>query len=400
MNGNSRQAAALAQAPHPLDHAMKKIIFCARSDLLTQTGGDTIQVLNTKAALENAYGLEIVLALEAPVIAHHRDADLVHIFNIQTIESSLAFAHAAEAAGLPIALSPVYWNLWPSAFVERVRSIAPYAPIKASRLIERTWRLFLHGSRFQASLLGRHYVAARRLLIEKAGILLPNSPQELAIIGADLRVGMETLGPKARVVPNAVDTRLWQPGEEGGERHASVAIVGRIEPTKNQLDLIRALAPLRDIPLKIIGRFSANPLHRRYCDAVKREIEAHPHVHLVHEVPHHEVIKHLRQVKVHVLPSFRESPGLTTIEALFAGCNIVTSGPDHCPVEYYGFDKLGTQCDPFSAGSMRRSILHELNAPRPRPPGDYFEFFSYKNAAKLTEQAYRQLISQRHGIEK
>lgn len=377
---------------------MKKVIFCARSDLLTQRGGDTMQVLHTQAALESEHGLQIVLAREPGDIAQHRDADLVHIFNLQTIESSLAFAEAAEAADLPIALSPIYWNLWPSAFVERVRSVAPLAPIKASRLLERTWRLCLHGSRFQASLLGQQYVAAGRRLIDKAALLLPNSPEELAIIGADYMMDTQALGAKACIIPNAVDTRLWRAGaEKDGARQACVAIVGRIEPTKNQLDLIRALAPYRDIPLKIIGRFSSNPLHRRYCEAVRQAIDAHPHVQLVHEIPHPEVLRQLGQVKVHVLPSFRESPGLTTIEALFAGCNIVTSGPAHCPVEYYRFGRLGTQCDPFSVGSIRRSILHELNAPRPQLPDDYFDVYSYRNAAKLTALAYRQLESTRTG---
>lgn len=93
-----------------------------------------------------------------------------------------------------------------------------------------------------------------------------------------------------------------------------------------------------------------------------------------------------------MLPSFRESPGLVTLEALFYGCNIVVSDYKFCPVNYYKFDEVGYICDPYSTKSIESAVLEAYYAPSKVVVQDYFDFFSYKNAAHIIREAYIKLM--------
>ena len=58
------------------------------------------------------------------------------------------------------------------------------------------------------------------------------------------------------------------------------------------------------------------------------------------EISHDDIYPYYSKAKVHVLPSFRESPGLSTLEAAVFGVNCVVSF--HGPVaEYFGLDIFG-----------------------------------------------------------
>lgn len=374
-----------------------KIVFAARPDLLTRKGGDTVQILKTKSAIEALAGIEIGLCLDPAELATFGSVDLVHVFNLQTTDVTLAFIREARKVGAKVALSTIYWNLWHAAFVDKIRSRWPSFHLGFVPLLERPWRFLFQGRAAKSGFLGKEYVEKKREIVDNADLLLPNSHEEIATVASDTGLELAELVDKSVVVPNAVDLSSLSDaaGKQGvpAESRKGVVVVGRIEPIKNQLAVIEALAGQPTVPILIIGRRSNDPKHEEYCNQVVAAGRKRGNVRFIDEIPHDEVMALLATAKVHVLASFRESPGLATLEALHGGCNIVTSTATYCPIGYYSFEELGSQCNPFSVGSIRNAIRKELEAPSPRASEKYFEQFSYGHVAKCTFAAYVKLTS-------
>lgn len=376
------------------------IVFAARSDLLTRRGGDTVQILKTKEAIEVLTGKKIVLCLNANELSTLNRIDVVHVFNLQTTDVTLAFIRSAKKIGAQVVLSTIYWNLWHAAFVDKIRSRWPAANLQAVPYLERFWRFVFQNRLIKKGFLGYEYVQSKKEIIDSSDLLLPNSDEELASVAKDICVDVADLMLKSIVVPNAVDLITLSPSLCGVEvpnvaarSRTAVAIIGRIEPIKNQLSVIYALKDRPEIPMLIIGRKSNDPKHAEYVRHVIATGLERGNVCFIDEIPHEEVITFLASVKVHVLASFRESPGLATLEALYAGCNVVTSSATYCPINYYSFERYGSQCNPFSVRSILEAIDCELNAPAPQFPKEYFEKFSYHNVAICTYGAYTTLFN-------
>ena len=100
-----------------------------------------------------------------------------------------------------------------------------------------------------------------------------------------------------------------------------------------------------------------------------------------------------RRAACHVLPSFRESPGLVSLEALMCNVPIVVSDSRFCPTQYYQFDKYGYICDPYSTLSIRAAVLSAIEkGPKAEVGTDYRYFYSYANVANKTFEVYRSLV--------
>jgi hypothetical protein len=137
-------------------------------------------MLKTKEALEKL-GVYVEIAIGAQTPDLYASFDLVHIFNVQTYNFSLAEAGKAKKAGKPIALSPIFWDFWDLQSV--VEGTAYWSPKwKAVRKLF-GWNLtkalrkgywFLHKSRRM------HYKI--KLLLKMADVLLPNSKSEMDLL--------------------------------------------------------------------------------------------------------------------------------------------------------------------------------------------------------------------------
>ena len=80
-----------------------KVIFCIRKNWLDFPGGDVTQLLKTKEYLEKLYDVDIIIVTN-PKDVKNINAPIVHIFNIQTLDESLAFAYEAKQSGKRIVL--------------------------------------------------------------------------------------------------------------------------------------------------------------------------------------------------------------------------------------------------------------------------------------------------------
>jgi glycosyltransferase involved in cell wall biosynthesis len=93
-----------------------------------------------------------------------------------------------------------------------------------------------------------------------------------------------------------------------------------------------------------------------------------------------------KTARVHALPSLRESPGLSSLEAGALGLNCVVG--DTCPVvEYFGTDAF--VCNPLDWCSVRTAVLEAYETPRSvRLRERILRTFTWAKAAEATLAGY------------
>jgi glycosyltransferase involved in cell wall biosynthesis len=244
-------------------------------------------------------------------IAHAR---LLHLFGMS--REGLALARVAQARGVPVVLSPICW------FEPRALAALAPGPIAAARDVGK-WLLRRACPRLPGW---------RRELLQAADAILPNS-----LVEARQLSHLFAIDPaRFHVVPNGVEARFADARPDAFRSRFTVGefvlYVGRIEPRKNVLGLIRALAG-NDLPLVVAG--DAVPGHEGYADACRRV--GRGFTTWVGRLDHDGVLlaSAYASARVLALPSWFETPGLAALEAALAGCAVVIT-PFGCTREYFG----------------------------------------------------------------
>src|SRR5207245_1548094 len=111
-----------------------------------------------------------------------------------------------------------------------------------------------------------------------------------------------------------------------------VLFVGRVEPRKNVLGLIRAVARM-GVPLVVVGAPPAG--HERYAEQCRRA--GLGFVRWLGAMEHDDpmLASAYAAARVFALPSWFETPGLAALEAALAGAAVVVT-PFGCTREYFG----------------------------------------------------------------
>ncbi|NJN63410.1 MAG: glycosyltransferase family 4 protein [Acidobacteria bacterium] len=262
------------------------------------------------------------------------DIDICHIFT--TSPEVLPYAIAARQRGVPIFVSPIYY---PSGALST-------AALKARVLVR------LPGC--YSNLL------AARSLLQLASRVLPLTSKEARA----LQVVFGT--PRARMteIPNGVDPRFANAAEGPfvaafGHR-PDILFVGRLDRNKNVLGLVRAIEAT-DLSLTIIG-FGA-----RDEPEVEAEVRSRTNqrIRYIGSIPWESPLlpSAYAAAKVLCLPSFKEVMPLTILEALAAGCRIVTTRNSAMT------DLLGDAvhyCDPGNVQSIRTTVIGAIHSEEPR----------------------------------
>ncbi|MFQ5805048.1 MAG: hypothetical protein ACE5I3_01220, partial [Phycisphaerae bacterium] len=271
-----------------------RALWLVRDNLETHPGGDTTQILRTKAALER---LGVTVELARHPGPEPGTYDVVHLFHLDRLWEHLAVCRRLRAARVPAVLSPIYWpadefdrggRAGPQGTLARVLGSQAYQTI---RLMQRFGLRCLRKRTLRGwdrRLLS--FQRAARYLLDAVSVILPNSVAELKQI-EDLFGD----GRPAVVVPNAADLSMFvQDKCAASAERAGVLCVGRIEPRKNQLALLGALQGT-GIPLTLVGqpgRFS-----RRYARRCRRS--AGPHARFLGRRSPAELRKLYRAARVH-----------------------------------------------------------------------------------------------------
>jgi glycosyltransferase involved in cell wall biosynthesis len=286
---------------------------------------------------------------------------------------------ACKRAKVPVALSPIWWDLFEfygrSRGCERAlagaerRIAAGLARLRATpseRLLRRNER--------------RKYAARLALqtsLMRRADVLLPNSTIEAHHY-------MHRLQLQDRPIV-AVHHAIDFPARESSDApRTGVVCAARIESKKNQAMLLYALRDL-DVDVTLIGA-CYDPPYMELCRRFATE-----RVRFTGSLSREETLRLMAGAAVHVLPSWAETPGLVSLEAAAMGARpVVSNNGTEC--EYFAEHAL--YVDPEDPTGIRAAVERALALP-PRRLGDDLDrrvaAFDLVAVARRTLEGYRSI---------
>jgi len=348
-----------------------KVAFITRSTLYSAPGGDTIQAQSTAKYLMQQ-GIEVDIKLASDQIDYPR-YQILHFFNI--IRPADMLLHIRRS-GKPYVVStnfvdysdtPGKLSNLPANTTEYLKAIA--------RWMRGTDKLV------SPEFLWKGQRNSIRHIIRNAACLLPNSQSEYERL--EKAFGLQK---KYYVVPNGIDPEIFKEESPQDRDPYRVLCVGRIEAIKNQLNLIKALNNSR-FKLYLIGNAAPNQqAYYRECGKV-----ASDNIFFIENLPQSQLCQHYRKASVHVLPSWFETTGLSSLEAAALGCKIVISNRGDAK-EYFG-DKA-FYCDPASPASILDAIEKAAaSSADPTLRKKVYTKFTWTEAALRTIGAYRLIQS-------
>jgi glycosyltransferase involved in cell wall biosynthesis len=290
------------------------VFFHAPVDVFQAPGGGENQLVQTGRHLEER---GVAVRLFNPWVDRLSEARLLHLFGMS--REGLSLARAARRIGLPVVVSPICWfeprALWSleSGVSRKLTSLVRWAL--------RAWT-------------GGRLPDWRRELLTLADAVLPNSQSEARQLERLFRVAPGRI----QVVPNGVSAHFAEASPNlFRSRFGSddfVLYVGRVEPRKNVLGLLRATRSL-GLRLAVIG--TSPPAFAEYERRCRREGGDDTQTlwigHLEHDDP--LLASAYAAARVFALPSWFETPGLSSLEAASAGTPVVTT-PYGCTRDYFG----------------------------------------------------------------
>jgi glycosyltransferase involved in cell wall biosynthesis len=346
-------------------HAGGSVLLHAPSFAFQTPGGGENQLVQTGRHLE-ALGRRV--GLFCPWTDRLQKASVLHLFGMS--REGLELARRARALGTPVVLSPICW-------------FQPAALWKLESSLSR--KLLALGSwgsrRIIPGLPGW-----RRELLSLCERILPNSRAEArqltTLFGVDPR--------RINVVPNGVNESFrlasTRPFRERYGDDDFVLYVGRVEPRKNPLGLIRAVRPL-GWPLVIVGE--APPEATSYLRQCREE--GGDGVRWLGQMAHEDPLlaSAYAAARVFALPSWFETPGLAALEAALAGTAVVIT-PHGSTREYFG-DRVD-YARPDRVDEIARALARSWSrGPDPGLAGFVASHYLWPDVAKRTAEVYDQV---------
>jgi glycosyltransferase involved in cell wall biosynthesis len=356
-----------------------RVAIIARSTLYTVPGGDTVQAVQTARHLKDL-GVTADVRLSNEAIDYSQ-YDLLHFFNI--IRPADILYHSKKA-GKPYVVSTILvdYSEYDKHHRKGIGALFSYLPANSIEYIKTMARW----------LLGRDHLASRSYIwkgqrksimeiLRKAALLLPNSESEYQRL---MKAYPQPV--KYQVIPNGIDPALFRYDNSIRKDDQLVLCVARIEGIKNQLNLVKALNNTR-FKLLLIGNHSPN--QQAYYDECK--CIAAPNIHFIDHLPQTDLVAYYQQAGVHILPSWFETTGLSSLEAAAMGCNLVITdkGDTREYFEYYAF-----YCDPAQPKSILAAVEEASSTVRLDSLREkILEKYTWEQAAKSTFAAYQSITA-------
>lgn len=360
------QAAARWDARHRNVTSRPRVALAGPLAACSTPGGGEVQLRSLAAWLPST-GIDA--RLWRPWEDHWDRIDVLHL--VGSSPEFVPLVKAARRAKKPVVLSPVAWfrarDLWRE----------PWS------ISHRLWAL----GKFTARAAYPALPSWRRELYHGVDLLLPNSHAEAAQLARFFSVP----AAKVRVTPNGVDDRFAAADASHFTSATGwtdfVLCVGRIEPRKNQLSLLRALRGT-GLPVVLIGEVV--PGHEAYLQACRRA--GGDRALFLGNVAHDDPLlaSAYAACRCMALVSWYETPGLAALEAALSGAPLVLTADGACQ-EY--FSDFARYVAPFHLPRIRRAVLDAVATERsPRLAAHVMSRFTASAVAQATKEAYETLL--------
>jgi len=334
-----------------------KILLQARPSLYHDKGGDTIQITKYQHYCSSLVDhIEISTTPQPDLSA----IDIVHCFNLQVVESTYPQIRHAKAQGKKVVFSPIYWpmkefydyrlqhaRLWGNSRIKeelKRRFQTIYTCFKSG------WNHSLPWSTIAQVLKGfltHGKYGLQKKCLQLSDLILVSAPLEKHILLEGFPFLEEN---KIQVLPNGVDPMFFLPDASAFINHYHLKnfllCVARMEPHKNITTLLQAVKDL-PYPLVLIGT-----QHDQKYLAKCHEL-ANERVHFLGYIPHDLLPSAYAAAHAHILPSWFDIPGLVSLEAGLAGCQIITTNRGSAK-DY--FQDKACYIDPNSIKSIKEAI--------------------------------------------
>lgn len=362
-----------------------KVLLVNRKDAYDRFGGDTVQMCNTQKELIKL-GVNCEIALGEQEEDAYLKYDIIHIFNIQTENFTLKEAKKVKKLSKRLVISPIWWN-----YQKLMNDIDDNQCSKKVKIVRR-----IFGKKFVILLKEiKEYFRniKRKKILDIADIILPNSNLEVDALKDTFNKDYKN---KCHVVYNGVEDKFINSDgikfnneliKLGLKEYSYVTQVGRGEIEKNTLYTIKACNSL-NIPLVIVGQFT-DSAYEELC----RNEATNGRVYFLGRKNTEEVIEINKYSKAHILPSYRETPGLSSLEAAALGCNIVTTIVGS--TEEY-FKDFVYYCNPNDYDSIKNSIKEAWENERDNRLSKFIAMrYTWKIAAEQTKASYEVVLNRR-----
>ena len=376
-----------------------KILMLGRYHLMEHGGGDKVQIENTARELR-ALGADVEIKTDEDFIP--QNYDIIHLFQLDWTPETYLYAQKAHDAGKPIILSPIHHSIkevkrFDDEYVFDFRRLSK---ILFSNQFHRDTFKNVYRSLTDPKKIKPTFISIARGFQKMQKEVLEMSEKVLVQTDLETKDLEETFGVKINAVkvPNGV-SRNFIEQDAGAEKRNPLNLsdyiicVGRIEPRKNQLNVIAAVEKLRsetgeDLQLVLIG-VSGGLKHFKFGKMFNQKVIENKWIHHIEKVPYEEMPAYYRNAKVGVSASWFETTGLTSLEALFCGANAVAAG-DRAK-EY--LKDYASYCDPGSVDSIAEAIKAQLKAPRPQIEVEMRKEYTWEKAAAKTLEVYQEVLN-------
>jgi glycosyltransferase involved in cell wall biosynthesis len=335
-----------------------KILFQSRKTLFSEPGGDTTQIMKTKEYLEKL-GVEVDVSLElTPDVSKY---DIIHVFNLMRPQELYLQVKNAKMYGKKIALSTIYGPYEEyekkarGGILQVMNKFLSITQIEYLKVIARAVLNFEFNKGTVIYLLNGHKRLQQKI-VKMVDVFLPNSDSEMERVAKDFKLKQYNYVAIANAVDiNKFDYDKVKISPELEKYRDCVLCVSRIEGRKNQLNIIRAC---KNLPYKFVfvGKSGAN--FRKYYETCKRE--ANENTFFLGQIEHEKLPQFYKLAKVHILASWMETPGLSSLEAGIMRTNLVVTKKGD--TEDY-FKNYAFYCDPDDLLSIKKAVVKAYEAP-------------------------------------
>jgi len=357
-----------------------RIAFITRSTLYAIPGGDTVQVQGLVYYL-NEMGIKATIHLTHEII-DYSGYDVFHFSNI--IRPADILFHINQTAK-PFLVAPIFIDYTEYDRYHRQGLpgfILRQFPAGSNEYIKTIGRwLFGKDTLRSPEYIWKGQYKSIREILQRAAVVLPGTEKEYQQLK-----NIYGIEKKYRIVPNGIDPVLFSPDAAILKEDKLVLCAARVEGIKNQLNLIRAL---NDTPYTLLLVGSPAPNQKKYMAACQKI--AARNIIFRERVTQETLTEYYKKTKVHVLPSWFETCGLSSLEAAAMGCNIVITDKGYTR-EYFG--NAAFYCSPGDPASIFRAVeLAAKSEPNTELQEKIMRIYTWRQVAAITLDACQTVLT-------